>query len=212
MKRQMNKHLFSVASMLVGGAGVLGLVFVMNELNEPPKQENDKKQAAFKVEQKTPPKKPKAKPKRRRRAVKTSTSPPAPMPNLLSSLSGVNFDLPAFQATDFAGATEKLLGDTSKETVMTADTVDEKPKPRRRVAPPYPEKARQRGIEGHVTLKVKITTSGAVERVRVVDAEPKGVFEESAVDTVKQWQFAPAMYEGKPVEVWVDLPMRFTIS
>ena len=32
-----------------------------------------------------------------------------------------------------------------------------------------------------------------------------------AVGAVRQWRFKPAMARGKPVAVWVALPVKFTL-
>jgi protein TonB len=210
--RSVKRHAAALLSMAIGGSAVLGLVYMMNEFTEPPKKEEKAQTAAFKVEKKKPPKR-KPKPKRtKRRQVKTSTAPRAPMPDLGSALSGVSFDLPGIEAADFGKIGEKLIGDTSKKTPMTADVVDEPPKPRQRVQPEFPERARQRGISGYVTLRIKVGADGNVETVRVVEANPPGIFEEPAIASIKRWQFSPALYQGDPVEVWANQTLRFELN
>jgi protein TonB len=209
--RNLKRHAFATLSMLAGGSMVLGLMFMMNEFTEPPKKEPPKEAAEFKVE-KAPPKPQQRKPEPQRRQVKTSSAPRAPAPDLGSSLSGVDFALPGIGAADFGRLGEKLIGDTSKKTVMTADVVDKPPTPRQRVQPEFPEKARQRGVEGYVTMRVKITAGGDVQSVRVVEARPPGVFEEAAIASIKQWQFTPAMYQGDPVDTLVTQTLRFELN
>jgi TonB family protein len=36
-------------------------------------------------------------------------------------------------------------------------------------------------------------------------------FDQAAIDAVRQWKFKPAMAKGKPVAVWVAVPVRFTV-
>jgi periplasmic protein TonB len=211
MKRA-KQHLFATCSMIGGGSLVLGIVFAMNAFSEPPPEGAKAPAADFHVEKQTPPKPPPRKKEPERRAVKPSSAPRAPAPDLGSALSGVSFDLPGMQTADLGRLGEKLLGDTSKKTVMTADVVDTPPTPSQRVQPEFPEKARQRGIQGYVTLKVKIRTDGSVDAVRVVDASPRGVFEEPAIASIKRWQFKPGIYQGDPVEVWVNQTMRFELN
>ena len=57
-----------------------------------------------------------------------------------------------------------------------------------------------------------LTGSGAASRLQVIKAHPPGVFEEAALASVKQWRFAPAMKDGKPVPYWVELPMPFILK
>jgi len=35
---------------------------------------------------------------------------------------------------------------------------------------------------------------------------------EAAIEAVKQWQYEPAMYNGRPVEVLITVTMRFTLQ
>jgi len=210
--KHLKRHLYATVSMAMGGSAVLALVFMMNEFSQPPKQEEKQKSASFKVEQKKPPKKEQRRQKPQRKQVRTSSAPPAPMPDLGSSLSGVDFQLPGFESADFGKLGDKLIGDTSKKTAMTADVVDTPPRPSQRVQPEFPERARQRGISGYVTLKIKISAEGTVDTVRVIDANPRGIFEEPAIASIKRWQFSPALYQGDPVEVWADQTLRFELN
>lgn len=59
-------------------------------------------------------------------------------------------------------------------------------------APLYPTEARQQGIEGYVELAYDVTANGAVHNVRVVSADPVGLFEGAAIKAVSAWRFAPA--------------------
>ena len=101
-----------------------------------------------------------------------------------------------------------LIGDTTN-VVMTAESVDEPPLPVHRVAPKYPEKARKKGITGNVTISLLVSNTGAVKDTRIVNSQPVGVFEESAINAVRQWRFQPAIYKGAPVAIRVTLPMSF---
>jgi len=84
---------------------------------------------------------------------------------------------------------------------------DEEPVPVTRIEPVYPEFAKEAQIEGRVTLHVLIGTDGRVASVRVI----KGVtgLNEIAVGAVKHWVFRPARCVGKPVAVWVEVPLDF---
>jgi protein TonB len=44
-----------------------------------------------------------------------------------------------------------------------------------------------------------VAANGAVTDVNVVRAQPRGVFDRDAVRAVSQWQFEPALDNGKPV-------------
>ena len=78
----------------------------------------------------------------------------------------------------------------------------------RRVTALYTEEAKAAGAVGSVVVEVLIDKSGFVREATVVQPMGHGL-SESAVDAVKQWQFAPAMHEGVPVEVSYDVTIDF---
>jgi protein TonB len=211
--RSWYRRLGALLGMVAGTVAVAMLTLWMNEAAEPPPQEAGKSMAEFKVD-KPPEKKqqprqqPRPKPRQAMRAAQR-----APAPNITTQLSGLSFDLPQFQSSDVLG-TDKLLSgaDGSKKLTMTEDAVDSLPEPRSRRAPEYPSKARERGIQGHVMLRLKISDSGDVEQVKVVDAQPVGVFEDVAVAAVRQWTFQPATYRGAPVAVSVSQKIPFRLN
>ena len=67
-----------------------------------------------------------------------------------------------------------------------------------RIEPRYPTRAARRGIEGWVKLAFTITEEGAVQDIRVVEAEPGDVFDRAAIRAVRKWQFRPRIVDGHP--------------
>ena len=76
--------------------------------------------------------------------------------------------------------------------------------------PPYPKTARNAGKQATVTLKIRITTSGRVEDIQVVDGEEP--FTTAALDTVKRWRYTPASYQGKAISVYRVIKIAFQLS
>lgn len=66
--------------------------------------------------------------------------------------------------------------------------------PTSRVPPEYPTRAQRRGLEGHVELQFLIRPDGSVDRssIRVVESQPRNVFDSAAERAVSRWQFEPA--------------------
>jgi TonB family protein len=62
-------------------------------------------------------------------------------------------------------------------------------------APSYPELAKRMHLSGKVKLEVVITPAGSVKSAKLVGGNP--VFEQSALDAVKQWKFAAVEKETK---------------
>lgn len=74
----------------------------------------------------------------------------------------------------------------------------------KKVEPIYPEAAKQAGIEGVVILEVEIDEQGKVTRTTLLRSVPP--LDQAAIDAVKQWQYEPAIIDGKPT------PLIFTVT
>jgi TonB family protein len=75
---------------------------------------------------------------------------------------------------------------------------------------PYTESARARGVEGSVVLMVLVRRDGSVGAASVsrgLDA----ALDDSAVRTVKGWKFAPAMRNGRTVDVVLEVEVAFRL-
>jgi len=70
-----------------------------------------------------------------------------------------------------------------------------------KVAPQYPRRAAQRGIEGYVVVEFDVTTLGTVANTRVIEADPPSIFNRSAINAANKFKYKPKMVDGKPVEV-----------
>lgn len=64
------------------------------------------------------------------------------------------------------------------------------------VSPAYPKSAEKGNIEGFVILQFDITKTGSTDNISVVNANPDGVFDESAKAALKQWKYKPAVKGG----------------
>ncbi|MEK6805302.1 MAG: TonB family protein [Pseudomonadota bacterium] len=56
--------------------------------------------------------------------------------------------------------------------------------------PQFPEYAYRRSIEGWVEVVFTVMPSGRVQDVKIIDANPKGVFEATTVESVSNWIYA----------------------
>jgi len=69
----------------------------------------------------------------------------------------------------------------------------------RNVPPRYPTTAVRANQEGWVEVAFTVTPEGTVDDVKVVDAEPRHVFDRAATEAVSRWKFQPATQDGNPV-------------
>ena len=72
--------------------------------------------------------------------------------------------------------------------------------PLRHVRPTYPERALQRGIEGHVLMEFTVTEDGSVTNQNVLESEPAGIFDRVALEASTRFEYKPRIVDGSPVE------------
>ena len=75
--------------------------------------------------------------------------------------------------------------------------------PTKRVQPKYPRSAFEQGIGGYVVVEFTVGKDGHVpaDGIKVVSAEPKGVFDKVASEATVQFIYNPMMMEGKATAV-----------
>ena len=200
-----------LAASACGTAMVLALLVFMNRQAGGP--DNDAGQSGTVIsaerKEKPPPKQPVRKPKPPKPQQQRTPAPPSV--SLSSVLSGLDFGLPQYDAEDLSALNDSLLGD-GKDVVMTDDSVDVAPRPSLQTAMPYPVRAKAQGITGYVILSLLISPTGQIEKVKVLESQPQGVFDETATLGVKNWKFEPATYKGEAVRVWAKQKVSFNLS
>ena len=87
---------------------------------------------------------------------------------------------------------------------------EDPPQPISQPPPVYPEMARKAGVEGMVILHVLVDKEGNVRDVRLIKGIGAGL-DESALESVRQSKWTPAIQNHKPVAVWVSYPVRFKL-
>ena len=107
-------------------------------------------------------------------------------------------------------APSQASGSAPSETEHAAIQVS---RPRYDINPPprYPRAARRRNYQGTVILAVRVTTDGRAAEVKVAESSGHAVLDESALKAVRQWLFTPARRGTRPVETWVEVPVRFEL-
>jgi protein TonB len=77
-------------------------------------------------------------------------------------------------------------------------------------APVYPDLAKAAGIDGTVLVKIFVTRQGKVKQAVAVDGPE--VLWQAAVDAAKTALFTPALQGDNPVDVWVTIPVTFSLN
>ncbi len=102
--------------------------------------------------------------------------------------SGVAFNMPSI---DTGGAQIDIGG-------VGAMQRDGEAQPIVRIEPKYPVQAARDGKEGWVRLSFTINEVGGVEDVKVIEADPKRVFDREARRALQKWKYRPKIVDGKP--------------
>ena len=78
--------------------------------------------------------------------------------------------------------------------------------------PDYPVGMLRQEIEGSVTVRVLIGSDGRVRQVQILRAADPDFAKSTERQALKAWRFKPATRDGKPVEDWQTLTVRFDIN
>jgi len=79
----------------------------------------------------------------------------------------------------------------------------------KKVAPVYPQSAKESGLQGIVTLHAIIGKDGHVEKLEAVSGPPE--LRNAALDAVKQWTYKRYLLNGEPVEVDTTVIVSFSL-
>jgi TonB family protein len=77
--------------------------------------------------------------------------------------------------------------------------------------PEYSEKARSAGYQGTCVLWLIVDTNGVPHDIKVTRSLGMGL-DEKAIEAVRTWRFKPAMKDGVPVPVQINVEVSFRLS
>ena len=76
--------------------------------------------------------------------------------------------------------------------------------------PAYPETAKEDRIEGPVVVQAIISKDGFVDRVHVIEGNPR--LRSAATEAISKWRYKPYLLNGKPVEVATTITVDFSLD
>jgi TonB family protein len=79
------------------------------------------------------------------------------------------------------------------------------------VQPAYPPAAAKARQEGDVTVEFVVEPDGHVSEA-TVQQSTAALFEEAALQAVREWKFEPATEKGQPIRSAMAVPVRFTLE
>ena len=83
---------------------------------------------------------------------------------------------------------------------------------RSRVAPIYPRASRRAGEAGTVVLRLTVGVSGTVLATDVLSSSGFDRLDQAAQAAARQWRFSPGTRQGVPVELSIQVPIRFELQ
>jgi periplasmic protein TonB len=75
----------------------------------------------------------------------------------------------------------------------------------------YPASAREARKEGRVAIAARITTDGKVRHPKVIKSLGADL-DNAALEAVKQWEYTPAMFRGRPCELPLAITVNFSLT
>ena len=84
------------------------------------------------------------------------------------------------------------------------------PRLTRRVEPDYPDVAQRAAIEGIVILEATVGEDGRVDGVKVLRSQ--SLLEPAAIAAVKQWQYEPLIWNGRPTPFVLTVTLSFNLA
>ncbi len=103
------------------------------------------------------------------------------------------------------------LGDFGGPVVVKGDVLDHPPRTRLQVAPDYPVRAKEAGLEGEVVVEFVVNEAGRVMSPLIASSSDS-IFEEAALRAVLRWRFVPGTVKGTPVRFRMAVPLVFRLE
>ena len=119
-------------------------------------------------------------------------------------------DIQAVQAIP-AGRNASGAGLRQAGSVGSNANLQSKLKRTRYVAPEFPERALSQKTGGVVVVEFVVDVNGEPRDVRVVSAEPAGLFDRAAIAAVRRWRYESVVVDNVPTEVPARTSIRFAL-
>ena len=102
------------------------------------------------------------------------------------------------------------LDPTSPNAILSGNEVTTKVRVLSKPEPRYTEAARRAQITGTVVLRAVFASDGTVRHFLVINYLPEGLTER-AIEAARQIKFTPALLDGKPVSMFIQLEYNFNL-
>lgn len=122
----------------------------------------------------------------------------------------------AERAGDVASTVEDDRAELAREPTFTPFTVAPEVRNRQEVMSAlqaaYPSELRSQGVGGTVLMHFFIDEVGALQNTVLAESSGLAALDDAAEAVARTFQFSPALNQGDPVPVWIQLPITFQPS
>ena len=130
-----------------------------------------------------------------------------------------NLDTAYCQSTSEGQVTKETTDDSlSGDRIPNPDSftpfeIAPQPLPDHSPQPAFPDSAKAHSVTGKVVVQVYVDKKGRVGKYIIKSVKPEGYgFEDEVKKIIIDWQFTPAIQQGKPVGTWISIPFNFKLG
>ena len=102
--------------------------------------------------------------------------------------------------------------DLSGRRIFSRNEVDQRPMVVYRVTPKFSGQRVAKMATPSVVLLLVVNTDGSVGDVRVMRGSGEEDFDQTMIDTIREWRFNPAILKGRKVRCWVEQRVSVKLS
>lgn len=113
---------------------------------------------------------------------------------------------------DINNTPKNVKKDEVPDVISAIPLTNAHPNYKHNISPPYPLLARKRGYQGTVVLEVLVSTDGKAASIRLSRSSGYSILDRAAIKGVRSWLFYPAKRGDELFEMWVKIPIRFTLN
>lgn len=160
--------------------------------------------------QPVPESEPQPKPKPQQKPQPTPKPLAAPLPKAPPSDKAVS--TPKVQPTPPPVATAKATSAKTAPATPTIQPPSAEAQGLNNKAPIYPQLSRKKKEQGTVLLLILVKADGTVGEIKLQTSSGYSRLDQAAKQAVKRWQFQPAQQDGKNIDFWYELPLKFQLK
>jgi len=125
----------------------------------------------------------------------------------------INPQLPKGPATiAVSEVMSKSLDTLSLTTLFDTGDLDQPLTIISRSPPLYPFRAKAKAIEGWVSVEFTVNEQGRVEDIKIIDAKPEKIFDDSVIQCLATWRFKPGRVNREIVKARARTRIRFKLN